>query len=262
MKVIYVHGVNQTVTNAGELANIWSRSLEAGGVSPAKLAAANPAMAYYHDILAAGRTEIGMAAAAKMDADRIKFLREVSIELYSAMRAMAVNTPGMDPIAYANNLIAPDQPFGARETRGFLSEVYDYLTKPALRQAIDDRVVASLGNQPQTIIAHSLGSVVAYRLLRDRRITCRRLITLGSPLSYKTVRQKLDGQFAYPAQLQDWYNFYDPLDLACLGRAFPNPATWVPRLQHVKVNNPSLSSHAIGGYLQSAKVNTAVAAML
>jgi pimeloyl-ACP methyl ester carboxylesterase len=123
-------------------------------------------------------------------------------------------------------------------------------------------VMASLRNEPQTIIAHSLGSVVAYRLLRDQRLPCRRLITIGSPLGFRAVRELLDGKFTWPVGLTDWRNFYDKHDLVALGKPFAHSAEWRPRIIHTEVDNRDFNSHGAMGYLKLPLVAAALSEVL
>src|SRR5690242_3617575 len=56
-----------------------------------------------------------------------------------------------------------------------------------LDQRIRDRVHAALGDGPAIVVAHSLGSVVAYEALHDWRGDVPLLVTLGSPLAMRAV---------------------------------------------------------------------------
>ncbi|MCF1650416.1 hypothetical protein [Streptomyces indiaensis] len=64
-----------------------------------------------------------------------------------------------------------------------LKQVHRYLTDPDLRARARSRVIEAIGQDTQVVVAHSLGSVVAYEALcawPGHRV--RALITLGSPL--------------------------------------------------------------------------------
>lgn len=265
MKLIFIHGINQSNTTAEKLRNQWVKSLEKGGVDPAVLAEAKPEMAYYADILAAGRSAIQAEESARDSIARSEFQFTMLQDMAGAARRVALET-GNAALLGENDAeltrIARSLSLADRSPRGFaplgiIDEIFDYLTKPELREAIDNRVAAAMVDRPMTVIAHSLGSLVAYRVLRDRGIPCRRLITIGSPLSFSIVRQKLDGLFVFPSELQDWHNFYDRADLVALGKSFPVPTAWIRRPRQKRVDNKALFAHDSGGYLRTPEVSGA-----
>lgn len=266
MKLVFIHGIAQANTTGEKLLADWTRDLIESGIDAAALAAANPVVAYYGDILSEGRGATDFRAIAQADEARFEFLRQVSKDMVNAALQASLGSlqagvflsqeQGFSQVA--QGLIAPKIAIGADDPVSILDEVYDYLSKEGLRRRIDKEVAKSLGEQPMTIVAHSLGSLVAYRLLRDRNIPCRRLITLGSPLSFAVVKKLFGGDFSYPANLTDWRNFYDPLDFVCLGRAFSSSPEWKPRLRHAKVDNKEPFGHDADGYLRTPEVVKAV----
>lgn len=260
MKLIFIHGIGQVENDPAVLTQDWIADLIHSKVDGQAIAAAQPEMAYYAKILAEGRGRIALQESASDRKARAKFGIEVAKDLGVAIHRIAANVQeGSASIPrIATGLLAANPLQGPWSLSDIIDEVFDYLTKPALRTAIDEHVATFLDDQPVTIVAHSLGTLVAYRLLRDRKIRCRRLITLGSPLSFKIVRASLDGPFSYPVGLLDWRNFFDPIDLVCLGRAFPSHPTWSPRLIHDQVNNEHDFGHDADGYLRTSEVGRAV----
>jgi pimeloyl-ACP methyl ester carboxylesterase len=66
---------------------------------------------------------------------------------------------------------------------GNLVQVRRYLTEPDVRRAVRQRVVDAVDGETRVIVAHSLGSVVAYEALAAHPDwPVRALVTLGSPL--------------------------------------------------------------------------------
>jgi pimeloyl-ACP methyl ester carboxylesterase len=266
MKLIFIHGIAQSGKKADALRDDWVSDLKQSGVEAAALAAAKPVMAFYAKELADGRGAFGLASADFLNLERLKFLNAVKNDIDLAARKAVKNafdaghflSQGENLAKVATNLLASNQPFGVRNALGIADEIFDYLTKSTLRQAIDAKVAASLVDEPMTIVAHSLGTLVAYRLLRDKQIPCRRLITLGSPLSISVVKDRLDGAYSYPKGLQDWRNFYDPVDLVSLGKAFRGGPTWPHRLEHIMVDNKALFGHDADGYLRTPEVARSV----
>ncbi|MFG2602284.1 hypothetical protein ACGFT2_01770 [Streptomyces sp. NPDC048514] len=93
-----------------------------------------------------------------------------------------------------------------------LTQVGAYLSSPVLRSKILSRVSAVIDDDTKVVVSHSLGSVVAYEVLRDRSIPIPLFITLGSPLALRAVRSRLQFEPKYPA-VKNWINLVDPDDV-------------------------------------------------
>lgn len=266
MKAIYVHGVAQGGATPAQIIDEWSKALIDGGVRAGALSTAQPDLGYYADLLEATAHKVPLSELYKRHGAKAEFLLDAAAEVNAAsadLLAEARAKPESREASEVFDRVAQgQQPFGLGQVNEALDDAFEYLTRPNLRRAIDERVLAKLGEQPQTIVAHSLGSVVAYRLLRDRKVACRRLITIGSPLVFKVLRPLLDGPFSWPSQLTDWRNFYDRFDPVCLGRPFKHSSSWLQRIAHVRVNNPLFGNHAATGYLAEAEVAANLDALL
>lgn len=69
-----------------------------------------------------------------------------------------------------------------------LKQVRSYLTDPGVRSAVQARVVARVGPETRVLVAHSLGSVVAYEALcAHSEWSVHALVTLGSPLGIRNL---------------------------------------------------------------------------
>jgi len=69
-----------------------------------------------------------------------------------------------------------------------LQQVRRYLTEPQVRAKIQDRLLRAITAQTRVLVAHSLGSVVAYEALMSHpEWPATTLITLGSPLGLKNL---------------------------------------------------------------------------
>jgi len=146
----------------------------------------------------------------------------------------------------------------------FLSDVFLYVTRKEVTREIDAIVEARLTNEPTLVIAHSLGSVVAYNVLRRRHRTMdlRGFITVGSPLGLRAISSKL-GVAENPAAAVGWTNAYDERDIVALNplddEYFPaDPAI----LNHDGVDNDTDNRHGIVGYLDDRQVVLKVAQAL
>jgi len=104
-----------------------------------------------------------------------------------------------------------------------LKQVRRYLTDPQLRQQTRQRVKAQIEADTKVLVAHSLGSVVAYETLcayPDSSV--RALVTLGSPLGTRNlVFNRLEpspraGLGAWPGAVRRWTNVADVGDVVAL----------------------------------------------
>jgi hypothetical protein len=139
-------------------------------------------------------------------------------------------------------------------------DVYLYLKNAAIRDEIETGVMAALTPGVETVVvAHSLGTVVAYNLLRRmgqaQGWKVRRLVTVGSPLGVGEIRTSLKsvGPLRCPECVAGWFNTKDPRDIVALypltTEHFPlDPAT--PGIENkMDVDNWTENRHGIDGYL-------------
>lgn len=77
------------------------------------------------------------------------------------------------------------------------------------------RLHEALGDEPAVVVAHSLGTVVALEALHGHPERVPLLVTLGSPLSMRTVvRPRLLPQPpSTPGTVERWLNFWDKDDI-------------------------------------------------
>ncbi|WP_086661564.1 hypothetical protein [Lentzea kentuckyensis] len=106
----------------------------------------------------------------------------------------------------------------------FCREVHTYLSKPdsprrsAARRAVADAIART---RPTVIVAHSLGSVVAYETLwahQDHDVEL--LVTVGSPLAMPSViKPRLDpATGGAPPRVRRWVNVADVGDIVAIPR--------------------------------------------
>jgi len=147
----------------------------------------------------------------------------------------------------------------------FTRDVYQYLKNSAIRQQIETGVTAALTPGVETVVvAHSLGTVVSYNLLRReghlRGWKVPLYVTLGSPLAISEIRKTLKS-FAparCPECVAKWFNAMDQRDVVALypldPRSFPlNPDN--PAIENkADVRNRTKYRHGIGGYLDDQEV--------
>jgi hypothetical protein len=142
----------------------------------------------------------------------------------------------------------------------FLKDVFLYLTRKAVTRAIDKTVEAKLTNEPTIVIAHSLGTIVAYNVLRNnaKKLKLLKFITVGSPLGITAVSSRL-GLIENPAAAVGWYNAYDERDVVALN---PLDSSYFPTnpsiMNNNGVKNHTPNRHGIVGYLNDGGVAAAV----
>lgn len=131
-------------------------------------------------------------------------------------------------------------------------DVYAYLHDDAVRRVIDAGLADALaGDEPAVVVAHSLGSVVAYSVLAGRvpGPEVPLLLTPGSPLGIRAAREALESRVppAFPARAGRWVSPRDPRDLLALhdltADAFPLPAA-SSTIEALRVTNRAPGFHA------------------
>ncbi|MGB6945565.1 MAG: hypothetical protein WBE37_24415 [Bryobacteraceae bacterium] len=144
-------------------------------------------------------------------------------------------------------------------------DVAVYLENFGVRKQVDAIVQKAFTGGPYVVVAHSLGSVVAYHVLRsvDAISDVRLFVTVGSPLGLKAVRTRLD--LVPPCEMPGciptkmWFNARDPKDIVA---AYPLDAGHFnidPAItNHSDVNNHTPNHHSIGGYLDDPEVARAI----
>lgn len=146
----------------------------------------------------------------------------------------------------------------------FLTDVYLYVNSPKVTKSINKIVEEKLTDEPTIVVSHSLGTVVAYKVILDNlaKINLHKFITVGSPLGISAISSKL-GIPHNPAGDDGWYNAYDKRDIVALNplddRYFPAD----PIIDNYNgVDNDTDNRHGIIGYLNDKLVAAEIAEAL
>jgi hypothetical protein len=149
-----------------------------------------------------------------------------------------------------------------------LNQVTSYLTDDLIRAKALKRLEDILDSDTQVIIAHSLGSILAYECLCASQRPLPLLITLGSPLGIRTViYDRLRPQPpAFPSVVANWINVADSNDIVAaesdISNMFANGLPAQARFDaSVLVDNGS-SPHSAVHYLGKIQVGRAVGEIL
>ncbi|MFC8670895.1 serine peptidase [Streptomyces sp. NPDC057199] len=131
------------------------------------------------------------------------------------------------PLRQALAWLARTRGLGQLATEWFVAvcfrEVAAYLRGPA-RQQVRSRVAETIAaQQPTVVIAHSLGSVVAYETLWENpELSVDLLVTLGSPLALphavfpRLQPAPINEKGKRPPNVARWVNLADPGDLVAI----------------------------------------------
>jgi len=145
------------------------------------------------------------------------------------------------------------------------TDVIQYLFHEA-GQEIRDRVSAAIpGGEPIVVLAHSLGTVVAYDVLASRDdLDVRLLLTLGSPLGVGNVQERIGDRSGPPARIPAhvaaWENRCDPLDPVALEPTLADefvPAGFVR--DGLVDNEVGLANHDLTGYVSTSEARALIA---
>ncbi|MGN9910015.1 hypothetical protein ACTMTJ_20930 [Phytohabitans sp. LJ34] len=224
LRVVGVHGVGNhrpSATSAEaveQLSAIWRRALARGFPAPVDLT-----VAYYADQLGP-RGRQGTADSLPPEAHEmlVAWLRQ--LDLPPALAQGRVTQPVRQALAW----IAERRRLAPRLVELFVAtffrEVARYMCAGEVRTASRDTVAAMIRtHQPSVVLAHSLGSVVAYEALwHNEDLKLDLFVTLGSPLALlhavfpRLDPAPVDGLGSCPPNVRRWVNIADVGDLVAI----------------------------------------------
>ena len=142
---------------------------------------------------------------------------------------------------------------------GFVHQVDAYLTRPHIRTAVDNIVRPSLLRGPAIVVAHSLGTIVAYTILRgaEQKAQIRLLVTLGSPLGIGAVKDKIvpPRPLMRPECVSSWLNGTDERDYVALYARLDRD-TFAEGIENVSdLHNRQEDAHLIDDYLSDKTIS-------
>ena len=277
-RLVFVHGRDQQGKDPRVLQSEWLAALQrgAGRELPASIEVSLP---YYGDILdklaSAGSvpltTDIQARGDEHADTDFLEFeaaaadeMRQnagISMDNVNAEYGATAEPRGPENWKWVQAIIRALDKYGgglsSRAIEMLMRDVYLYTNRAGVRDQIDRVVGGALTQEPCVVVAHSLGSVVAYNVLRsDRRaLHVPLLITVGCPLAIRAVRSQLVPLNFPQPPVQVWNNAFDRRDIVALNPLdatnFPvNPA--ITNLNSVQ--NHTDNRHGIDGYLDDPTV--------
>lgn len=145
-------------------------------------------------------------------------------------------------------------------------DVYQYLFNPSVTTAIEGGVRKAFEDDvPTIVVSHSLGTIVAYKMLKEMGAEARwnipLFVTLGSPLGITAVRDRLR-PLAFPPCVRKWHNAMDERDLVALYPLKTPHFSAAPITNKTDVDNDTDNRHGITGYLKDETVAKWIAAAI
>jgi hypothetical protein len=280
--MVAVHGINNTYFGPRRMADDWVPALLdgiefAGGAG--LLRPEDVSCAFYGDVFRRPGRPLGDDDVASLGSEDVCGGAEAEL-LEAWWREAAEVDPGVVPpgartlgpvtgVQAALAALASSR-FLAGTTERFLifwlQQVRAYFTKPELREEIQRRFAGVIGPDTQVVVAHSLGSVVAYEALcANPGWNVRGLVTLGSPLAIRNIifdrlrpaPQRLAGSWRamWPPRLTSWTNIADRADFVALVKRLR--PVFGDAVADVEIDNGT-RMHEVARYLTAAETGSAI----
>ncbi|MFF8572707.1 hypothetical protein ACF07F_35240 [Streptomyces sp. NPDC015237] len=280
MHVIAIHGIWQGNTNARKLQADWAGALAKGLRLHHGSSCPVPPLtvAYYGNLFRQRSQRLGPNDGVLMIDEDEPFTDEEeafvldTLALYAPpdlnLQEIETETLGLGipyiPLPVARFLAAADRGVGRGVGRPLLRlvrQVYRYLHHD-IGERIRGHVLPELHREgPRLVIAHSLGSVIAFDMLTRTETGpgpegLTTLVTCGSPLSWPTIRRSL-GQvdtLRLPDGIE-WINLHAAGDIVAQGGL----AGVAPSVQDELVYNGLASPHEARRYLECEALSNVIA---
>ncbi|WP_226575492.1 DNA/RNA non-specific endonuclease [Acuticoccus sediminis] len=298
--IVFIHGISNHPAPEIVLGN-WKSAIKAGGTD-LDAAGADTRLLYWADVLYSAPSVVrelvgGTVAALEALAAEDVVLPEGGEEaermasLVEAISRHTMTVRNGEVVREADAGTVQELPFVPDFIERFfmrhlVRDVHHYLydvdheprpgTRYRVRQEIRRRLLAMLKDtvqpgRPNIIVSHSMGTVIAYDLLKDEPScpSISGLITLGSPLGLDTVQERLPWtrQNGFPADRLDgpWFNIFDRLDI--VAAADPEIANDMKRsgrkvVKDIAVHNDGSLHHELARYVATGEFQSALKELL
>jgi hypothetical protein len=130
-----------------------------------------------------------------------------------------------------------------------------------MRAVVRDALVGI--DEPFVVVAHSLGTIIAYDVLREeagRRYDIPLLVTVGSPLAVQEIQDLVTHPLEVPTGVRAWLNASDFRDVVALDHDIRPEYAPPERCTDVMVTNSSANHHGIREYLSAPAVRDPILA--
>lgn len=283
-RVLAVHGINNTYSARPVMAQEWIPAL-LGGIELADgtglLGQEDIDCVFYGDIFRQPGRTLGEEDLEALEAEDIEDGAETDVLVAWWREAASVDPSVVPPGGPTLGVMSGAQAaLAALSCSRFLADTSErllifwlkqvraYFTQPGIREQIQERFAAAVTPDTHVVVAHSLGSVVAYEALSAHpEWNVRSLVTLGSPLGIRNLildrltppPQRTTGKLngVWPRSVTAWTNIADRADFVALVKQL-RPIFGEPLID-IEIQN-GVTAHAVARYLTSPDVGAAVAA--
>jgi len=240
MSLIFVHGRRQGDRSSQTIRESWSSALRSG-LERAGLAADRMPSAFVpfygarldelteagtdrsrYDVVFRGRAEDEEFAAFSREVlDRIAQNANLSTEDVQREYRQPVVDRGVLNLEWTQAVVRAVSgrvPWLTEQTIStFVNDVWAYLSRLNVRRIVDGIVSSEIPTEPCVVVAHSLGSVVAYNVLSaNTNLDVRLFLTAGSPLGVNAIRDRVHHPLDVPGCVDKWINVADEADVVAL----------------------------------------------
>lgn len=280
-RVVAVHGILNTYGSAAQMRATWSPALVGGVINAdrgAEFSADEIEFAFYGDIFRPPGRFLSEDVP-YLTAEDVTDDLEISLLLSWWEKAAQMDPSVVPPEARALGLRSSVRAailalsasrvlaqISERMLIWWLKQVTTYFTQDDIRAAIQQRLLQAIRDDTRIIVAHSLGSVVAYEALcANPRLPITDLVTLGSPLGIPHVvlhrlrptptAQGRSIVATWPASVQRWANISDDGDFVALRPKLRD--VFGPQVIDVAITN-GYAAHQVERYLSAAETGRAI----
>jgi hypothetical protein len=290
MRLVLIHGINNENSASAEVETVWMQALrnawQQASLDP--LADAKITTAYYADELAklSARPQDAVVAGTGSAASQVEFdlLQEYAAasgitqqDIVAAAEAENIDLAAVEAgLPHEAWLIATSQALenilptqGKYLARLFLRHAAIYIERKGVQNRIKKIVRERMfeDDSPIVVVAHSLGTVIAYELLTERAADDARVplfCTLGSPLAVRIVANYVGKRRSFPKPpIQRWINGAQKEDFVTLGRTLQKETMGFDGIENIdKIRNIKDDKHDVVAYLSDPSVSSAIHAAL
>jgi hypothetical protein len=273
--ILLVHGVGHQFAGEPMLRHAWIPALQSGlQLAGSWVEEHHVAAAFYGDLFRPKGAMAGAQPPYTADDLDAGTYEDLLLQLWAAAAQAepeSIMPPGAEThgpvwnqVQRALNQLCRSEFFAGvmeRALIGNLKQANHYLTDTRVRLEAQDRIAARISPDTRVIVAHSLGTVVAYEALcahPEWPVTT--FVTLGSPLGIRNFFfDRLRSPGTWPEGLQRWTNIADRSDIVALEKQLA-PSFGV-KVHDVSVCNGA-SFHDASRYLTARETGEAIAAGL
>lgn len=282
MNLIFVHGINHQGLNSTWVRDEWLDALSKA-LSPEDVAVVerqNIIAPYYGNVLfehtqglTEAKNELQAQSAGAVSGDEARFYTNVLSEL-AAEKAIPEVVLETDAAAAPQGALCHNRhtialaravetysPLRGSVLLRFLPQAFTYLSRMQATGAIDAIVRPALEKGPCVVVAHSLGTVVTYKIMRELKQRAPFYLTLGSPLAIRAVQGKIGPPFGRRPAVGRWRNVFDKEDFVTLGRPLDSDS-FGAGVENTEVDNGDVDPHDLRRYLGQSDIARSLVAAI